>query len=497
MIVSFAPVAKTVDGALVVTAFEGGVLSPFAAALDKGARGAIKKAIAAGRFTGAKGQMLEFLGLAGTRASRVIVAGLGAEKNVDGLTLEAAGGHVVARLLTSGEKQVTFVAEAGKNFASAAEAACRMALGAKLRAYRFDQYRTKMKKEDKPSLTKAVVMTSDAAGAKKAWKAHEALADGVYFTRDLVSEPPNVLNPAEFARRCEAMKELGLEVEVLGEKEMKKLGMGALLGVGQGAEAESKLVVMRWNGDGKSDPIAFVGKGVCFDSGGISLKPGDGMWDMKWDMAGAGAVAGLMRTLAMRKAKVNVVGVIGLVENMPDGDAQRPGDIVTSMSGQTIEVWNTDAEGRLVLADALWYTQDRFKPKFMVDLATLTGAVMIALGKEFAAIFANDDELAGQLGAAGKAEGEKLWRLPMVDAYDRMIDSVCADMKNITGTRDAGSAIGAVFLQRFVNKVKWAHLDIAGVAWSAKAKATVPEGATAYGVRLLNNFVAANYEAKE
>jgi len=311
-----------------------------------------------------------------------------------------------------------------------------------------------------------------------------------------VSEPANVLYPADFAARVKALETLGLEVEILGEAEMMKLGMGSLLGVGQGSVRESQLVVIRWNGakDKKAQPIAFIGKGVCFDTGGISLKPAENMEDMKWDMGGAGAVAGLMHVLAGRKAKVNVVGILGLVENMPDGNAQRPGDVVTSMSGQTIEVINTDAEGRLVLADALWYCQDRFKPKFMVDLATLTGAIIISLGNDYAGCFSNNDELAGNLLAASETEGEPLWRMPLPDGYNKQIDSVIADMKN-TGGRPGGSITAALFLKRFVNDLPWAHLDIASTAWKKPSTVpTIPEGATGYGVRLLNRMVQDKYE---
>jgi leucyl aminopeptidase len=322
------------------------------------------------------------------------------------------------------------------------------------------------------------------------------VADATIFARDLVSEPANILYPAEFAARVKALEPLGLTVEVLGEAEMTKLGMGSLLGVGQGSRRESQLVVIQWKGaaDPEAQPVAFVGKGVTFDTGGISLKPADGMEDMKWDMGGAAAVSGLMHALAGRKAKVNAVGILGLVENMPDGNAQRPGDIVTSMSGQTIEVINTDAEGRLVLADALWYCQDRFKPQFMVDLATLTGAIIIALGNDYAGLFSNNDELADKLLAASQASGEPLWRLPIPPAYEKQIDSMAADMKNVGG-RPAGSITAALFLQRFVNKLPWAHLDIASTAWKKpSAVPTIPDGATGYGVRLLNQLVADNYE---
>jgi leucyl aminopeptidase len=329
----------------------------------------------------------------------------------------------------------------------------------------------------------------------------DKVADGIFFTRDLVSEPPNVLYPETLARHARSLAKLGVKVEVLGIAQMKKLGMGALLGVGQGSVRESRLVVMRWDGGGRrgpgraSAPIAFIGKGVTFDTGGISIKPAANMGDMKWDMGGSAVVIGLMKALAGRKAKVNAVGVVGLVENMPDGNAQRPGDIVTSMSGQTIEVLNTDAEGRLVLADALWYCKERFKPKFMIDLATLTGAIIIALGHETAGMFSNNDVLAGRLAAAGKAVREPVWRLPLGEDYDKALKSTIADMRNIGG-RAAGSITAAQFLQRFVGKVPWVHLDIAGVAWSEKEAPTAPRGGTGFGVRLLDRLVADHYEGR-
>ncbi|MDP3298753.1 MAG: leucyl aminopeptidase, partial [Phenylobacterium sp.] len=370
-------------------------------------------------------------------------------------------------------------------------------LGVRLGAYRFDRYRTKEAADKKPSVVRAEFVCADVEAAQAAFTTLAALADGIAFARDLVSEPPNILYPVEFARRVKALETLGLEVEILGEAEMQKLGMGSLLGVGQGSARESQLAIMRWNGaaDPAAQPIAFVGKGVCFDTGGISIKPAEGMEDMKWDMGGAAAVAGLMHALAGRKAKVNAVGVLGLVENMPDGDAQRPGDVVTSMSGQTIEIINTDAEGRLVLADALWYCQDRFKPKFMVDRATLTGAIIISLGNDYAGVFSNNDELADNLLAASKAEAEPLWRMPLPPAYDKQIDSMIADMKN-TGGRAGGSITAALFLQRFVNDLPWAHMDIASTAWKKPSSVpTLPEGATGYGVRLLNRMVADRYES--
>ncbi len=481
MDVRFTGFGPAKDGLLIVGATEGGKLMKQAAAADKAMGGAITASLKRNRFTGGKNQVLD---VAGPKGQRVAVVGLGKEADISEMACEMAGGAITARYLVSGETKLVFALDVTAEQASAA------AFGASLRAYRFDKYRTRLKAEHKPSLKQIEVQTADAAAARKCWKAHEALIDGVFFTRDLVSEPANIIYPESFAARCQELKALGVGVEVLGEKEMKKLGMGSLLGVGQGSPKESKLVVLQWKGgNAKEAPIALVGKGVTFDTGGISLKPGDGMWDMKWDMGGAGAVAGAMKALATRKAKANVVAVMGLVENMPDGDAQRPGDIVTSMSGQTIEVWNTDAEGRLVLADALWYTQDRFKPRYMVNLATLTGAITIALGADHAGLFSNNDELASALTEAGKGVSEELWRLPLVDSLDRAIDSNCADMKNITGNRLGGSIVGAMFLQRFVNGTKWAHLDIAGVAWSGKARHSHPEGATGFGVRLLDRFV--------
>jgi leucyl aminopeptidase len=373
--------------------------------------------------------------------------------------------------------------------------AAHLAFGASLRAYRFDKYRTTEKPERKPTLAALTVAGPAASTARRLHKDFAATVDAVAFTRDLVSEPANVIYPETLAEQAAGLSTFGLDVEILDEERMGALGMDAILGVAQGSVRPPRLVVMRWNGgDEGVPPLGFVGKGVTFDTGGISIKPAAGMGEMKWDMAGAGVVIGLMRLLAARAAKVNAVGVVGLVENMPSGSAQRPGDIVKSMSGQTIEVLNTDAEGRLVLADALWYCQERFKPALMIDLATLTGAIIVALGHDHAGLFANDDTLAERLVAAGKAVGEKLWRLPLDDAYNRAIDSDAADVKNIAGDRAAGSIIGAQFIQRFVNKVPWAHLDIAGVAWSKKDTPTVPKGATAFGVRLLDRFVSDYYE---
>jgi leucyl aminopeptidase len=484
-------VSPKLTAALAVLAYDGPVLSASAAGADQAAGGALTRAFAAARFKGAKGQTLDVIAPRGLEVGRLLAVGGGDAEKLDDLTIEQAAAGAYAAVKTTG--LATLILDLSD--LSPAQAA-RAAFGVSLAAYRFDKYRTKEKPEQKPSIMKVEIVTTDVAAADAAFAPLKALADAISFTRDLVSEPANVLYPAEFAARVKALEPLGLTVEILGESEMEKLGMGSLLCVGQGSDRESQLAVIQWKGadDPDAQPIAFVGKGVCFDTGGISLKPAEGMEDMKWDMGGAGAVAGLMHVLAGRKAKCNAVGILGLVENMPDGKAVRPGDIVTSMSGQTIEVINTDAEGRLVLADALWYCQDRFKPKFMIDLATLTGAIIVALGNDYAGLYANDDPLAEGLLAAAKAEGENLWRMPLPAQYEKQIESMAADMKNIGG-RPAGSITAALFLQKFVNDHAWAHLDIAPTAWKKPSSiSTIPEGATGYGVRLLNRLVADRFE---
>jgi leucyl aminopeptidase len=500
MKIAFAEPSRPKSGTIVVGVLEEQKFTPTAAALDKETGGALKRAIAASRFTGRKDEVLGVLAPAQLSLGRVVLLGLGKASALDAAAMQSLGGNVVAQLNSVGESEAAVALDRIEDMKlKPAEAAAHFAFGATLRGYRFDRYRTKEKPEQKPSLKTLDVMSRDAAAARRAFAPLKEVAEGVFLTRDLVSEPANVIYPETLAAAARPLTKLGVEVEVLDERQMKKLGMNALLGVGQGSVRPPRLVVMQWKGGGgrgkAAQPVAFIGKGVTFDTGGISIKPSDGMWDMKWDMGGAGVVIGLMRALAGRKAKVNAVGVIGLVENMPSGAAQRPGDIVASLSGQTIEVLNTDAEGRLVLADALWYCQDRFKPKFMVDLATLTGAIIIALGSEHAGLFSNNDELAGRLAEAGTAVGEKLWRMPLNDAYDRMMDSDAADIKNISGGRDASSITAAQFLQRFVNGVPWAHLDIAGTTWSKKEAPTVPKGATAFGVRLLDRLVAEHYES--
>ncbi len=482
------------NGTVVVGILDDRKLTPSAETLDKALDGTITRAMAASKFRGKKEQTLSML--AAGDYDRVVLLGLGDPKKLDDQQSQKLGGIVLAGLNGAGAKDATVMIDGtdGSKL-SAADIAANMAAGAGLRSYRFDAYRTKEKADKKPSLKVLTFGVKDAGDATKAFKPLSAVTEGVFLTRDLVSEPPNVIFPATLAERIHELEKYDLDIEILDEPAMEKLGMGALLGVGQGSAQDPRLVIMRWNGGKDGDaPLAFCGKGVTFDSGGLSIKPAGGMEDMKWDMGGSAVVTGLMKALALRKAKVNAVGVVGLVENMPSGTAQRPGDIVKSMSGQTIEVLNTDAEGRLVLADVLWYTQERYKPKFMIDLATLTGAIIVALGEEYAGLFSNNDDLAKKLEAAGKAVNEPLWRMPMGDVYDKMIDSDAADMKNIGGGRAGGSITAAQFLQRFVNKLPWAHLDIAGVTWSKKDAAIAPKGGTGYGVRLLDRFVADNYE---
>jgi leucyl aminopeptidase len=484
----------------------------------------IKKAAAIARFKGKKATGLEILAPAEFAADRVIVVGSGpaddSQENA-GKPDEAAGGvpaakapgaadyanlggFVRGKLGRGAHALVAFdLARAPDDLATAA---AEFALGMELRNYAFDPYKTKKKDESEDNgQSEIVIALKDPEGARREAKARLAVAEGVLTARSLVNEPANVLYPEEFARRANELAKLGVEVEILDHEAMQALGMGALLGVGLGSVRESRAVVMRWRGvktakdtgksasKGKTQPIAFVGKGVCFDTGGISIKPAAGMEDMKGDMAGAACVVGLMQALAARKAKVDAIGVIGLVENMPGPQAQRPGDIVKSMSGQTIEVINTDAEGRLVLCDLLWYVQDKFKPKFIIDLATLTGAILVALGQEHAGLFSNNDALSENLLAAGVATGEKLWRMPLGPAYDKLIDSKFADMKN-TGGRHAGSITAAQFLQRFVNGVPWAHLDIAGTAMNSPSSDINHSWGSGFGVRLLDRLVADHYE---
>jgi leucyl aminopeptidase len=446
------------------------------------------------RFEGEPASAAELFVPADAGVRRLLVVGTG-EGAATEEGAEKLGGTIIARLLVSGETHAV-VDLSGLNYS--ADAAARVALAASLRAWRYDRYRTKLKDKQKPTLNELTIVGTSAEAARQWEQRWQPVYEGVRVTRELVTEPANIIYPQSFVERAQAaVKGLGLEVEVLDGAAMRKLGMGALLGVAQGSVRDPRLLILRWNGGKDGDaPVAFVGKGVTFDTGGISIKPAAGMEAMKWDMGGAGAVVGALVALARRKAKANIIGICGLVENMPDGNAQRPGDVVTSMSGQTIEVINTDAEGRLVLADVITYVQRNYHPKIVIDLATLTGAILISLGHEFGGLFTMDDELANQLLGAGEASGDKLWRQPMADAFDKLIDSPIADMKNV-GPREGGSITAAQFIKRFVEDgTRWAHLDIAGMAWSEKADTTYDKGATGFGVRLIDRFVEASVEAR-
>jgi leucyl aminopeptidase len=465
--VGFVPFSSASRGILVVFCDDTLKFGPATSKALGAAAGMIKRAAAANQFKGKNGSTLDFLAPEGIKASRLIVVGAGKASDLKDNDFLKLGGAAAGKL-RPGNENVT-----------------------------IDRYKTKKKDGEDAALNAEVSLAvGDVTAAKKAFASDDHIVDGVIIARELVNEPPNVLFPVEFARRAGQLRKLGVEIDVLDVKAMKKLGMGALLGVGQGSTQPSRTVIMRWNGGKKGEqPVAFIGKGVCFDTGGISIKPAASMEDMKGDMGGAACVVGLMHALAARKAKANVVGAIGLVENMPDGNAQRPGDIVTSMSGQTIEIINTDAEGRLVLADVLWYVAKKFKPKFMIDLATLTGAIMVALGTEYAGLFSNNDQLAERLTTVGQATGERVWRLPLGPEYDKQIDSQFADMKN-TGSRNGGSITAAQFLQRFVDDTPWAHLDIAGTAMGAPKSDINQSWGSGYGVRLLERLVAEYYEGK-
>ncbi len=447
----------------------------------------------AARFSGRAGQSFEGFVVEGGVLRRVALAGAGeVDADLRTLNMERAGAALAAKYLTSGETEMVLDLSSAD---LSGEEGAGVLLGLRLRAWRHDQYRTRLAAEKRASL-EIVHVVGAPEGTQAAWERAAAIAQGVEFARTLVTEPANIIYPESFVARCsEAFEGTGAELTVLDDAAMEALGMGALLGVGLGSERGSRILAVRWNGGSEGDkPTVFVGKGVTFDTGGISIKPALGMEDMKWDMGGAAAVAGAMLALARRRAKANVIGVVGLVENMPDGKAQRPGDVVTTMSGQTVEVINTDAEGRLVLCDALHWAQEQYEPARIVDLATLTGAMIISLGNEYGGMFANDDTLAQQLIAAGHATGDRLWRLPLAPAYDKLIDSPIADIKNV-GPREAGAITAAQFLQRFIrNGTPWAHLDIAGMVWANKPGHTWEKGATGYGVRLIDAMVAQNFE---
>jgi leucyl aminopeptidase len=494
--VGFVPISTAPKGILVVFCDDALKLGAATRKTLGTAAETIKRAAAANQFKGKSGAVLDILAPDGIKIQRLMVIGTGKSSDLKPADFLKFGG-VAAGRLNAASTAVTVLAELPDGTMKPEQAAA-VASGLRLRTYKFDRYKTRKKDgEDTAVRSEVSLAVEDVSAARKAFAPEANVVDGVIIARELVNEPPNVLYPEEFARRAGQLKKLGVDVEVLDVKAMTKLGMGALLGVAQGSARPGRTVIMRWNGAKRGDqPVAFVGKGVCFDTGGISIKGAASMEDMKGDMGGAACVVGLMHALAARKAKVNVVGAIGLVENMPDGNAQRPGDIVTSMSGQTIEIINTDAEGRLVLADVLWYVAKKFKPKFMVDLATLTGAIMVALGTEHAGMFSNNDELAERLIKVGLETGEKVWRMPLGPEYDKQIDSQFADMKN-TGGRHGGSITAAQFLQRFVDDTPWAHLDIAGTAMGAPKSDINHSWGSGYGVRLLERLVAQYYETRK
>ena len=504
----FAALSQALEPAAAALCSDELALAPTLRQMDAKSGGAIMRAAEAATFKGKAKTSIELLGQTTAGAARLIVVGAGhpgEAKETDWLML---GGYAFGALSARKTTSASLIAEvAGNDGPDAADLAADLALGAVLRSYKFDKYLTKNRAE-KPEgengdaqpdgIRKLVIHTANPDGAREAFATRQTMADGILMARDLVNEPANALGPVEFAERCRELTAAGVQVEILDLAQLQALGMGALLGVAQGSKREPRVVVMQWDGakSKRAKPLAFLGKGVTFDTGGYSIKPAAGMEDMKGDMAGAACVVGLMRALAGRKAAVNAVGVIGIVENMVSGNAQRPGDIVTSMSGQTIEVLNTDAEGRLVLADVMTYTQDRFKPKLVIDLATLTGAIIVALGKEHAGLFATDDKLADDLITAGKATGERVWRMPLDRAYDKLIDSKNVDIKNIGG-RNAGSITAAHFIGRFVKGIPWAHLDVAGVAMDS-AKTDINQGwASGWGIRLLDRMVADVHERGE
>ncbi len=487
MKITFANSAKADVVAFLVN--QGGKLPTEAGALDTASGGLLSEALSSSRFKGKVTQQAFVVLPSASAARRAVLVGAGKPGERDGRALEKIGASLYKAQAGSGYKTLDL-------HVAKPEDAARIALGVKLAAYRFDKYRTTLKDDQKPSLKQVTIVIEDVSAARAAFKPLEAAGDGTYLARDLVNMAPNDLHPESYAEKLKELEEFGIEVEILGEKALAKLGMHSMLGVGQGSVKESKLGIMKWMG-GKAgdDPAVLVGKGVCFDTGGVSLKPGAGMEDMRGDMGGSAAVVGAMLALAKRKARANVIGLVGLVENMPDGNAIRPGDVLTAADGQTIEVQNTDAEGRLVLCDVLWYAQKHFKPAAIVDLATLTGAIVIGLGHHHAGLFSNDDALSAQLTKAGLTEGERVWRLPLGPEYDSLLKSKFADMRNIGG-RAAGSITAAQFLKRFINDgVKWAHIDIAGVAWVEGEKSPIdPSWASGFGPRLLDRWIADNFE---
>lgn len=483
-------------GTLILGVCENQTLTQAAKDVDQKTGGLLFKSMNKAKFEGKKNQTLRILSPHGLAYDQILLVGLGDLQKLSPQSLQEIGAKIAASISNEAHV-VVHMADLGKlKNITAADAVSLIATGFELRSFRFDKYKTK-KTDDQPTqyVENAYFITQHEEQSKALYQKLKAITDGVDLTRTVVSEPPNVLYPETMAEQAKELTKLGVTVEIFNKKDLERMKMGGILGVGQGSAKEPCLIVLQWmNGDKNQAPVALVGKGVTFDSGGISIKPSANMEDMKYDMAGSGAVIGTLKALALRKAKVNVVGVMAMVENMPSGTALKPADILVSMSGQTIEVQNTDAEGRLILADALWYAQDRFKPQAMIDLATLTGAITVALGVEYAGLFSNNNELCAKLLKAGEDTNEPLWRMPMGPNYDKDINSDIADMKNIGSGNGGGSITAAQFLQRFVNDVPWAHLDIAGMAWNKKDRPLSGKGATGFGVRLLNKYIEENFE---
>ena len=482
----------------VITVGEKAALGDFAKALDKKTGGALTAALKSNpKFKGNEGQRLLIPSPKNCKASNIVLLGLGKKEKMDAFTAYHLGAHAYVSVSGNGEKAFTLILDQLKAYRLDGEAVAGAAAGIQMKSYSFNKYKTKQKPEQKPTHVTAFLASAASTAAKKAFVRHGAIASGVTLTRDMGNEPPNVMTPIKAAQTVQSLRKARIKVEILDEKRLRSIGMGSLLAVAKGSTQPPRVVIMRYNVGGKSAPIAFVGKGVTFDTGGINLKPFASMWDMKFDMQGASTVVGTMLALAQRKAKVNAIGVVGFVENMPDGSAYRPGDILTSLSGQTIEVQNTDAEGRLVLNDLLWYTQAKFKPTIIIDLATLTGAVVASLGNVNAGLFSNNDTLAKRLHDAGQETGDYVWRLPLDAEYDKQLQSDYADMRNIGSPGEAGAITAAQFLQRFIKDGQaWAHLDIAGTAYTGREYLLGPKGATAFGVRLLDQLVYSHYEKR-
>ena len=486
-------------GAIILLKTEDDDLGTQARKINKSTNGLIENTLKNNAaFKGKNGQVLDIFTNNDKGVTRIFVLGLGKAGELDTLKAEDAGGKLAPVLMKAGIKDAMLIIDKIKKMKPESLAA-HIANGMKLRSYDFDRYKSKDKSDKTPKFKTLKVLSAHPANAKAAYDALNHVTSGVFTARDLVNTAPNDLYPDSYAKFIKSeLKPLGLDVEIFDDKKLEKMGMGGITAVGKGSERKPRMVIIKWNGTKKksADTLGFVGKGVTFDTGGISLKPGAGMDEMKMDMGGSAAVIGLMKSLALRKAKCNVVGIVGLAENMPASNAYRPGDIITSYAGKTIEVLNTDAEGRLVLADCLTYMQEQFKPEFIVDLATLTGAMMVALGHEYCGTFANDDTLWNQMEKASETSGEKLWRMPLDKAWREDMESTVADVQNLAKSgRWAGACTAAGFLEHFIDDgVKWAHMDIAGTAWRKKDLPTVPKFGSGFGVRVLNDLVASNYE---